>query len=335
LTSKKALAVWILIVFCFLAVLGTFHAWISWQIEGVSLVSILLFQVEVATYFFATLAMTFVFIGAICYVVFHNESLGLSLCRLGKDFEEKLDVKSEEIQNSTDEALTKLGLREFQLKESIKNLQNKLGELDNKLKNSVDNHEKTLGTMQKKLMKIEHKIDKIQTVQKDLVGLKKKLNTIESIGKNLENIQDIVKKLDYIPEPFIASTNEIKALEGKLLKRDTVQQLKLSGVEKIEDLLLKSPVEIALTKTMTESEAKSLQSVIQLLMIPGIQHEDAVLLLKSGINSKQELALQDTFSLGARISKVAGLYIEEGKIKETEKPTLEEVASWIKWAKTQ
>jgi len=335
LTSKKALAVWILVIFCFLAFLSTFHAWILWQIEGVSMIPILSFQIEVTTYFLTTLTMTFFFIGAVCYVVFRSESLDLPLYQLSKDFEEKLDAKSEEIKSSTDEALTKLGLREFQLKESMKALQKKLGELDNKLKNSVDNHEKTFGTMQKKLVNIEHKIDKIQTVQKDLIGLKKKLNTVKSIGKNLESIQEIVEKLDSVPKPYLTSTNEIKALEGKLLKRGTVRQLKLSGVEKIEDLLLKSPVEIALTKTMTENEAKSLQSVIRLLMIPGIQHEDAVLLLKSGVNSKQELALQDTFSLGARISKVAELYIEEGKIKETEKPTLEKVASWIKWAKTQ
>lgn len=299
------------------------------------MIPILSFQIEVTTYFVATLTMTFSFIGAVCFVVFRSESLDLPLHQLGKDFEEKLDVKSEEIKDSTDEALTKLGLREFQLKESMKALQKKLGESDNKLKKSIDNHEKTFGTMQKKLMKIEQKIDKIQTAQNDLPKLEKKLNTIESIEKDLKNIREIMEKIDSVPEPYLTSTDEMKAIEGKLLKRGTVQQLKLSGIEKIEDLLLKSPVEIALTKTMTESEANSLQSVIQLLMIPGVQHEDAVLLLKSGVNSKQELALQDTFSLGARISKVAELYIEEGKIKETEKPSLEKVASWIKWAKTQ
>jgi hypothetical protein len=138
-----------------------------------------------------------------------------------------------------------------------------------------------------------------------------------------------------IPEPYITSTDGISVLEGKLLKRGTVRRLKSGGIQTIEDLLLKSPLEIAMTKTMSESEAKNLQSVIQLLMVPGIQHEDAVLLMKSGVNSKQELALQDTFSLGARLSKTAELYVKEGKINENEKPTLEEIASWIKLAKMQ
>ena len=335
MTSKKALSVWILVTFAFLACLGTLHAWTLWQAEGVSLVTFFSFSIDITIYFIATLTMAFFFIGVVCYVVFRGESLDLPLYQLSKDFEEKLNVKSEEIKNSTDEALTKLGLREFQLKESMKALQKKLGELDNKLENSIDRNEKSLGTTQKNLTKIERKIDKVQTAQKELPKLKKKLQTIETVEKDLKSIQEIVEKIDSVPEPYLTSTDKIKMLEGKLMKRGTIRQLQLSGVEKIEDLILKSPVEIALTKTMTENEAKSLQSVIKLLMIPGVQHDDAVLLLKSGVNSKQELALQDTFSLGARVSKTAELYIKEGKIKETEKPTLEEVASWIKWAKTQ
>lgn len=335
MTSKKAFTVWILVIFAFLATLGTLHAWTSWQTEGVSMVTIFSFPIDISIYFIATLATTFFFIGACCYAIFRSEPLDLPFHQLSTDFEEKLDAKSEDIKNSTDEALTKLGLREFQLKESMKILQKKLGELNDKLKNSMDNYVKNFETTEKKLIKIERKIDNIQTAQKELPKLKKKMYAIESVERNLKDIQGVVEKIDSIPEPYLTSTDEIEALEGKLLKRGTVRQLKLNGVEKIEDLILKSSMEIALTKTMSESEAKSLQSIIQLLMIPGVQHDDAVLLLKSGVNSKQELALQDTFSLGARVSKTAELYMAEGKIKNDEKPTLEEIASWIKWAKTQ
>jgi len=336
LTSKKAFAVWILVIFAFLAGLSTLHAWTLWLTEGAGFViTIFSFPMGITIYFVATLTMAFFFIGAICYVVFRNDSSDLPLYELSKDFEEKLDVKNEEIKNSTDEALAKLGLREFQSKESLESLQKKLEKLDNKLKNSIESQEKSLETEQKKLIKIEHKLDKIQNAQTELPKLKEKLLAIEDVEKDLEDIKEIVGKINSVPKPYITSTHEIQTLEGKLLKQGTVRQLKLSGIEKIEDLILKSPVEIALTKTMTESEAKSLQSVIQLLMIPGVQHEDAVLLLKSGVNSKQELALQDTFSLGARLSKTAELYVKEGKIKENEKPTLEEITSWIKWAKAQ
>ncbi len=299
------------------------------------MVTIFSFSIEALTYFVATLTVAFFFIGAVCYAAFRGESIDLPLYQLSKDFEEKLDVKSEEIKSSTDEALTKLGLREFQLKEDVKALQKKLGELNKELKESMSGHEKILETTQKKLLSIERKVNKIETSQKELPKLKKQLQVVGNVEKNLRNIQGMVAKINSVPEPYLTSTDEVKVLEGKILKRGTIRRLKQNGVEKIGDLLLKSPMEIALTNAMSESEAKSLQSVIQLLMVPGVQHEDAVLLLKSGVSSKQELALQDTFSLGARVARTAELYIAEGKIKEDEKPTLEEIASWIKLAKTQ
>lgn len=335
MTSKKAFKVWIFIIFAFLAVLGTLHAWISWQIQGANIVTVFSFPIEITTYFIATLTASFAFIGAVCYVIFHVESLSLPLTQLSRDFEEKLNVKSEEIKGSTDEALTKLGLREFQLKEDMKALEKKLGELDGKLKESMESHGKILETAQKKLVDVERKIDRVQTAQQELPKLKKQLQSIETVEKDLKAIQGIMAKINSTPEPFVASTDSISVLEGKVMKPSTVQQLKENGVEKIEDLLLRSPLEIALTKTMDENEAKSVQSVIQLLMIPGIRHEDAMLLLKSGVSSKQELALQDALSLGARVAKTTELYVREGRIKEDEKPTLEEIASWIKLAKTQ
>lgn len=334
LTSKKALKVWVLAIFMFIAVLGTLHAWILWQTQGVTVITLFSFPMEVTNYFAAALLTCFSFIGAICYVVFNNEPLELPLYRLTRDFEEKLEVKNEELMNSTDEALTKLGLRGFQLKDTLQALQNKVGKMETGLKESEEKHGKILDTSQKKLVAMERKLDGIQTIPNELSGLKKRLQILEGVERNLKVIQGIVEKSDSVSKPYLSSTEDICILEGKILKPGTVDQLKLNGIEKVEDLLLKSPVEIGLTKVMSENEAKSLHGVLQFLMIPGIQHKDAVLLLKSGVNSRQELALQDALNLGARVSKTAELYVKEGKIKESEKPTLEEIASWIKWVKS-
>lgn len=293
------------------------------------------FQIEVTTYFFATLAFTFLFIGAVCYVVFRSESLDLKLHQLSRDFEGKLDEKSREIRDSTDEALAKLGLRDFQVKESMKALQKNVETLNVEVRKSMENNEKTLEKVQKKVLEVKRKIDKIETAQKELPRLRSKLQAIEIMQKDLRSIQSIVENINSVPKPYLSSTDEIKVLDGKVLKRGTIRRLRANEIETIGDLLLKSPLEIASTKAMSTDEAKSLQSITQLLTVPGIQHENAVLLVKSGVSSKQELALQDTFDLSAKVSKTAQLYVEKGKIKGNEKPTLEEVASWIKWAKTQ
>jgi len=326
LTRKKAFTIWLLIVLASLAILATLHAWILWQVEHANIITIFSFSLEITLYLIATMSTAFLFIGAVCYVVFRGDSIDLQLYQLGKDFEEKFAKKCEEIKDLTNDSLMKLGLNGFQLKENLKDMQERLEELET--------HGKILQETKGRLAKIEHKMSVIDATRKDLSSLKKKLQAIKNVQKDLKNIQGIVAKLDFIPRSYLTSSDEMKILEGKILESSTVRKLELNDIRKIEDFLLKNPVEIAVTEAMSESEAKSLQSIIQLLMIPGIQHEDAVLLLKSGVNSKQELAVQDTFSLGARIAKTAELYIKEGKIEDNEKPTLEEIAAWIRLAKT-
>lgn len=334
MTFKKAAAIWILVVFTLLTILGVLHAWTLWVNRSNTVITLFSVPMDVTTYFVFTLTITSALIGAVCYVGFSRESLDQPLFHLSRDLEEKLDVKGEEIKRSTDEALTKLGLREFQLKESMKGVEKRLAELDGKLNESLAAQEKLSETSQKKMAELERKINQIQSFQKDLPMLKRQLEVVGSIEKDLKNIQGRIERIDTVPDPHLTSTDDVRVLEGKVLKRDTVQQLKQRGIAKIADVLLRSPVEIAETGAMSESEARNLQSVTQMMMIPGIQHDEAVLLLKSGVNSKQELALQDTFNLVSRVSRTADIYIEEGKIKESEKPSFEEVASWIRWAKT-
>ncbi|MCW3981487.1 MAG: DUF4332 domain-containing protein [Candidatus Bathyarchaeota archaeon] len=340
MTFKKAFAVWIMAVFVFIGILVTAHAWNLWHTEGSgSLVTIPilgnLMSLEVTFYLIAASAFSLAFVGGICYAVFRSNSLEIPLYQLSKSFEEKLGQKSEEIQESTNQSIAKLGLREFQIGEDMKNLQKQTEHLYKKLEKGLEKCEKNLANAQKKLEEIEQKTDGIGKSQKQLSELKKKLQSAVSVDNSLKNINRGIREINSVPKPYLASTDQIQLLEGKILKKDTVRRLKAVGFSKIEDLLLKSPMDIVITEAMSENEAKNLQSILQLLMVPGVGHEDAMLLLKSGVNSKQELGLQDTFSLGARISKVAEHYLEEGKIKENEKPSLEEIASWIKWAKLQ
>ncbi len=340
MTFRKAFTVWILIVFAFLGAFNILHSWILLYAEGAGFMMGFpllgnTVSLDVTFYLFGASIVTLMFMGVICYVVFHSDSLDLTLFQLAQSFEEKLDQKGEEMQASTTESLAKLGLREFQLKEDMKNLRKETAQLNNQLQKSIKNWGTNLDKTKKQLVLISRKTNDIQKDQKQLFKQKKKLTSTDSFEKKLKDIHEKIEEINSIPKPYLSSTDKIELLEGQILKKNTVQQLKSVGLEKIEDLLLKSPIEIVLTKVMSENEAKSLQSILQLLMVPGVEHEDAMLLLKSGVSSKQELGLQDSFSLGARISKTAEHYVKEGKIKENEKPTLEEIASWIKWAKIQ
>lgn len=290
--------------------------------------------IEITLYFLATLIISLSMIGAMCYTIFGNDPLDLHFHKLMEDLEGKLEADREDIKSTTEGSLAKLGLREFQTKDGIKNLQRRFEEKWIELEQTLKTHGKHLGATNKKLVHIERKVDQLKTAQRNLPKLEKKLATLKTVQDSLTGIKGVMQKIDSVPKPYVHSADKIERLKGSLLKQDTVQQLDQEGVKKVEDLLLKSPMEIAMTKAMSEAEAKDLQGIVQLLMVPGIQLDDAVLLLKSGINSKQELAMQESFNLGARISKTAEMYIREGKIRKREKPTLEEVDSWIRCART-
>lgn len=338
--NSKAFKVWVLTAFTFMSIMSTIYAWILMVVEGPHFMVTIFsiggsgLQIEVIIYLVAILMATFCFFGALCHVVFKSNDFKEALSQLNQDFEDRLDEKCREISSSTRETLTKLGLKEFRIKQGFKTLQKKAETLESEFRKNLADDIKNFELVNKRLSTIRKKIEELQKSHEELTILKKKAVVIKDIDENLQHVRRILEKVGSAPEPYLSSIYKLEVLEGRLLKKGTVKQLRSSGIITLEDLLLKSPLEIASTKAMSENEAKELHSIVQLLMIPGIRYEDAVLLLKSGVNSKNELALQDVLSLGARVSKTADVYVEEGIITKGERPTLEEVASWIRWAKT-
>ncbi len=332
---------WIFLTIVLFSGLSAIHAWTSFLAGGAGSFATIPpflsngFQIETTTYLIITLIVTCVFLGIACHVILNSSHSDLPLYQISQDFEAKLEEESQDIKNSTHETLTKLGLKGFQLKEGIKSLQEGIRELHKELEDGMENSKKVLDVSQKKLLGIEKKTERALIAQKEIPKLNKKLEALKTVEKNLKSLQEKFEKSNSRRISYISSLDNIDALEGKILKKATVRKLKASGFKKIEDLLLANSFEIAHTRVMSENDAKDLQSILQLLMVPGVKHEDAVLLLESGINSKEELALQDTFNLGAKVMRITEPYILEGKIKQEEKPSLEEIASWIKWAKTQ
>jgi hypothetical protein len=84
---------------------------------------------------------------------------------------------------------------------------------------------------------------------------------------------------------------------------------------------------------MSEKMVEKLQGRAQLAMVPSVKEKDMILLEEAGVTNRKELASQDPLELGRKINEVFKVYVEEKKISEAEKPTIEEIYSWIKFAK--
>lgn len=108
--------------------------------------------------------------------------------------------------------------------------------------------------------------------------------------------------------------------------------MKSLGITSVRDFLTADSTLIGEKTRLSKETAENLQTMAQLLMVPGITETDAELLIGAGIRSRKELADQDLIQLSSRVGEIAKIYVNQGKISEDESPTIEEISSWIRMA---
>lgn len=157
------------------------------------------------------------------------------------------------------------------------------------------------------------------------------------ILKQEDEIADIKSKierleLDFVgPKPQLSSQNSIEDVRG--IGESTGKDLRAIGITTVGDLVTSDPVLIAAKTGMSEKTVEKLQGRAQLAMVPGIKEKDLLLLEEAGVMNRKDLAAQDPFELGKKISLIVKAYVTEGKLAEEDKPTIEAIDSWIRFAK--
>jgi nucleotidyltransferase/DNA polymerase involved in DNA repair len=134
-----------------------------------------------------------------------------------------------------------------------------------------------------------------------------------------------------LPQPKMTSQSNIRDIKG--IGPRLAEELKVTWITNVGDFLTSDPAVIDEKTRLTRETAEHLQGAVQLLMIPGIRKTDVELLEKVDVTNRKELAKQDPFELTRKLAEVAKTYVEMRKISEAEKPTIEDVFSWVKLAK--
>ena len=105
------------------------------------------------------------------------------------------------------------------------------------------------------------------------------------------------------------------------------------GITSVGEFLTTDPVIIGEKTRVSQEMAENLQAMAQLMMIPGVDANDAEILIDAGIKSRRELADQDLIQLSRKVGEIAKIYVDQGKISKDEYPTIEEISSWIRLAR--
>jgi len=176
-----------------------------------------------------------------------------------------------------------------------------------KMANNMDRHEQRNRKSEKAILKQEGEIAEIKV--------------------NLERLEDEFVK----PKPQLTSQCKVEDVRG--IGENTGNELREMGITNVGELVLTDPAVIADKTDMSEKVVEKLQGRAQLGMVPGIKEKDLVLLEEAEVMNRKDLADQDPFELGRKISGIVKVYVAEGKISDAEKPTIEEIDSWIRFAK--
>ena len=160
----------------------------------------------------------------------------------------------------------------------------------------------------------------------------------KTITKQKTEIAGIQSKLEELerelsqPKPVLTSQNDVKAVRG--IGPKTANLLKKLGIKNVGDLLIADAPAVAGKVGTTEKNIEKMQNQAQLLMVPGLSKKHAVLLESVEVTDKKSLAAQDPIELSKKINGIFKAALEKGKVSKEDKPTIEQLDSWIKFVKS-
>ena len=208
-------------------------------------------------------------------------------------------------------------------REEVKNIRGELfNKFDKKLADFKEGMTKQLGKMEKAMQKAE------RTNKKSTTTLSTQMKEIAKIKSRMESLEKELAQ----PKPQLTSQSELKKVKG--IGTHLANDLKGMGITSAGELILTDPLVIAAKTGTSQRTVQKLQGRAQLLMVPGIKGKDISLLEDLGVTTRKKLAEQDPIELGMKMNGILKAYVEKGKVSEAEKPAIEEISSWIKFARS-
>lgn len=319
--KTKGTLVWIFASLSFLAVLNAFNAVMLLAIHGnyfivdFSIMDLQLGSLAAFAYFIVSTIITFALLGLTSFFLFRGLPADPNVLERLSQVENNLTLGTNMLENMQMGFFRRLENNEKATDEALKRMNISLDEARKETNDALEKQRMTLQDSQKE-----------NRENTDII--KKQAAQIASMKKRMEKIEKAMSPA----KTKLTSKSRLEAVKG--VKPSLAEGLKTMGIANVGQFLTTDPAVIA-EKTMELHETvTNLQAIAQLLMVPGIDPNDAELLVKVGITSRKELADQDPVQLSRAMVNVANTYVEQGKMSASRVPTVDDVWSWIRSAKT-
>jgi len=357
---KRGIAVWMLGFLTFLAILSSFTIVLYWidETKGPNsilrpylvgdLISSLAGDLTVENYLWIFLTATFIFLGLTCIVAYRKLPPDPEMVKMFVKVGGNLAALRETQEATATELSGKLEYNMATNEKFFKKAETNLKDVRKEMLDTLEKQEKAVQNVRRDMIStVETKVS--ETREEMLSMLEKQGTTIrkvedlsklgaEATKKQRTELEDVRNRLEKIegqlmpPQPRLKSQDDPEEIRG--IGPRLGKELKSVGITNVGELIVADPAIIGAKTRVSREMAERLQSTAQLLMVSGVDENDAELLLEAGVSSRKELAAKDLVPLSRKIGEIARTHIEEGKMAEDEKPTIEEISSWIRMAKS-
>jgi hypothetical protein len=264
--------------------------------------------------------------------------------RTRKDFSKALAEQGESIAKSLDsghqaqrKALDSVQGQVFLLDENLKSI--KKG-LDAQAEIVKGTNATLLDTFSPQLADVQAALAKqIAETENALAQVKRgEKRASANIAKQQDQIAEIALKLEQLegvlaaPKPMLTSRSSIEDVKGIGPGRGA--ELKEMGITNAGELIMADTKVLAGRMGSSEKTVEKLQGRAQLSMVPGLNEKSLLLLEELDVIDRKSLAEQDSIELSKKINAVFKINLDKGKVLESDLPTIEEIDSWVKFAKT-
>jgi hypothetical protein len=226
--------------------------------------------------------------------------------------------------------------RVFLLDESMKGVKDELNGQTDVMKsvnaNLVDKVDPQLAEIKesstKQLYEIDNGLRQIrQRDKKTLATIAKQAGEISEVRLKLEKLEaELIK-----PKPMLTSRSNVEDVKGIGPGKGT--ELREMGIPTAGELVMADTKLVAERMGTSEKTVEKLQGRAQLAMIPGLKEKDLFLLEELDITDRKSLAKQDPIDLSKKVNAIFKVNLAQGKVAEGDKPTIEELESWIKFVR--
>jgi hypothetical protein len=183
-------------------------------------------------------------------------------------------------------------------------------------------------TVERQGGEIESAIAQFEQKEKNsMATVTEQKNELAEIRLKLEKLENSI----FEPEPLLGSQSYVTDVKG--IGHGKAAKLKEIGITDVGDFIMAESNIVAEGLGSSERTVEKLQGRAQLSMVPGVKKKYLFLLEGVNVRDRNCLSEQDPIELSKKINTIFEANVAKGKISPADKPTIEEIDSWIKFSR--